>query len=171
MQWNSSSSFVYNNFHVFMYVVFTITGFWVIVSKGLVASLWAWVLDMSNNLNQTKKKHPKPGFFPVCFLTKRHSQMHVCQMLGGRGQDTEWQLTWFLQSSRNALKFETKLGSLLGWRSIVGYNICQAFYAVDKFLPRARFMPSLIFFLIFSCELFFLICSDECKKLPIHSLC
>jgi hypothetical protein len=54
--------------------------------------------------------------------------MHVCQMLGGRGQDTEWQLTWFLQSSRNALKFETKLGSLLGWRSIVGYNICQSFY-------------------------------------------
>jgi hypothetical protein len=118
-----------------------------------------------------KKKHRKPGFSPVCFLTKRHSQMHVCQMLGGRGQDTEWQLTWFLQSSRNALKFETKLGSLLGWRSIVRYNICQAFYAVDKFLPRARFMPSLIFFLIFSCELFFLICSDECKKLPIHSLC
>jgi hypothetical protein len=55
MQWNSSSSFVYNNFHVFIYVVFTIMGFWVIVSKGLVASLWAWVLDMSNNLTKQKK--------------------------------------------------------------------------------------------------------------------
>ncbi len=34
----------------------------------------------------------------------------------------------------------------MGGRSIVGHNICQAFYAVDKFLPRARFMPFLNLF-------------------------
>jgi hypothetical protein len=131
----------------FIYVVFTIMGFWVIVSKGLVASLWAWVLDMSNNLTQKEEKNLNLEFFPVCFFTKRHSQMHVCQMLGGRGQqDTEWQLTWFCKVLGMLWSLRQNWGSLLGWRSIVGYNICQAFYAVDEFLPRARFMPFLIFF-------------------------
>jgi len=102
--------FVYNNFHVFMYVVFTIMGFGVIVSNKPCSqpmSLGPWHVQQ---LHRKKKKTLNLEFFPVCFFTKRHSQIDACVSDVRRKRPRYRMATdLVLQSSRNALKFETNL--------------------------------------------------------------